>query len=338
VAGIAVVVAAVVLAANALNPVGRPHPGPAAAPTQSPLAQPRVNVLLLGSDAGPDRVGIRPDSIVIASIDTGTGATTLIDLPRNLQHVPFPAGTPMAARYPSGFACADQSCLLNGLWQFGATAARDVRNPAHGYYARYPNPGLRATIDGVEGVTGLRIDRYLLLDLRGFVALVDAVGGVEVDVRHRLPIAGHVGANGEPAGATGYLQPGRQHLNGYQALWFVRSRSDTGEADRMLRQRCMLVALARQLDPLTVLRSLPELLGALRDDVVTDLPLSRLDDWVTLLRRVHQADVTSLVLPAPAQPDFPRLRQQVRHAIEGGPGPSGTGRSQGGAQPAADRC
>lgn len=57
--------------------------------------KPRVNILLLGGDAGPDRTGTRTDSVILASIDTQTGDTTLFSLPRNTARMPFPAGSPL---------------------------------------------------------------------------------------------------------------------------------------------------------------------------------------------------------------------------------------------------
>ena len=57
---------------------------------------PRVNLLLLGSDAGDDRIGVRTDSMMVASIDTKTGDTVLFGLPRNLERVPFPASNPLS--------------------------------------------------------------------------------------------------------------------------------------------------------------------------------------------------------------------------------------------------
>ncbi len=73
--------------------------------------QPRVNVLLIGSDAGADRTGVRPDTMILASIDTASGNTVLFSLPRSLQHAPFAGGTPGArpgrtvTGAPTGPAC-----------------------------------------------------------------------------------------------------------------------------------------------------------------------------------------------------------------------------------------
>ena len=80
---------------------GKPQPGQA----DPWVNTPRVNVLLIGSDAGADRDGVRTDSPILASIDTHTGDAVLFGIPRNLQHVPFPPGTPMAEQYPDGFYC-----------------------------------------------------------------------------------------------------------------------------------------------------------------------------------------------------------------------------------------
>ncbi len=63
----------------------------------------RVNVLLLGGDGGEGREGVRTDTVIVASIATDTGATTLFSLPRNLEDLPFPADSPLGAIYPEGF-------------------------------------------------------------------------------------------------------------------------------------------------------------------------------------------------------------------------------------------
>src|SRR6478736_6976718 len=64
--------------------------------------QSRVNILLLGSDAGVGRTGTRTDSMIVASIDTKSGRTALISLPRNLQRVPLPKSSPLRGLYPRG--------------------------------------------------------------------------------------------------------------------------------------------------------------------------------------------------------------------------------------------
>ena len=169
----------------------------------------RYNVLLLGGDSGADRWGMRPDSITVASIDEETGHTILFGLPRNMQNFPFPEGSVMAEQFPDGYDCDD--CYLNSLSTFAADNKQ--------LFAEHDNPGVEATIEGVEGITGLDINYYAMVNLEGFRSLVTAVGGLELNVRDRIPIGG----GGGPV--TGYIEPGVKRLDGFETLWFARSRS-----------------------------------------------------------------------------------------------------------------
>jgi LCP family protein required for cell wall assembly len=172
--------------------------------TSAPL-QGRYNILLIGSDSGPDRIGIRPDSLTVASIDANTGRTVLVSLPRNLQNVPFRKDSPMRTLYPNGYNCGSP-CLINA-----------VHTAAEGRKDLYPDskhPGLDATIDAVEGATDLKVNYYVMVNLKGFRSLVDAVGGVEVDVKTRIPMFGDTTLYKQE-----YIEPGKQVLNGKEALW-----------------------------------------------------------------------------------------------------------------------
>src|SRR3954447_8425796 len=281
---------------------------------------PRVNVLLIGSDAGADRVGVRTDSILLASVNTHTGDTVIFGLPRNLQHVPFPAGTPMAAQYPDGYWCPDQSCLLNALWQYGVQSAANPQSRAYAYYRRLKSPGLHATLDAVQSVTGLTVNDYLLLDLAGFSGFVNAVGGVDVNVKRPIPIAGHEDAAGHQVGVKGYIQPGRRHLNGYNALWYARSRSDSSDYDRMQRQRCVISALSAQTNPVTLARGFPDLARTIQKDISTSVNLHDLGSWVTLAQRIKKGHIRSLPFTnsviSTGHPDFEKIRQLVEKALE----------------------
>jgi LCP family protein required for cell wall assembly len=284
----------------------------------------RENVLLLGTDAATDNGSgtTRPDSIVVASIDTHTGDTLLVSLPRNLQRVPFPPGSPGERAFPQGFHCVNAQqvnadCLLYALWTWGQDHPQD--------YPGDPHPGLTATRQGVEQVTGLTIDDWLVLDLRGFARVVDAVGGVDVTITRRLPIGGDAA---HPV-ASDWLEPGRQHLDGYHALWFARSHWSSSDYDRMARQRCLVSALARQVDAGTVAARLPALIGALRGDVLTSVTLSDLPRWVALLQRIRSGRIRTLVLTDqvinPVHPDVPLIRQLVRSGVTGSPLPAASG-------------
>ncbi len=283
----------------------------------------RVNVLLIGSDAGADRIGIRPDTLILASINTQTGDTALLSLPRNLQKVPFPPGTQQAAQYPDGYDCVDGNgvaqCLLNAFWTFGEEHWQD-------YYRDEPDAfhaGLRATSEAVEQVTGLPVDQYAMVNLRGFMQFVSAIGGITVNVTERLPIGG----SSENPVASDWIKAGaNQHLDGYRALWYARSRWSTDDYDRMRRQRCVIAAVVEQADPARVALAFPQIAAAAKDNITTGIPLADLSAWVQLSQKVKGAQVHSLAFTSsvidPQDPDIAKMRQLVAEAINPAPKPS----------------
>ncbi len=275
--------------------------------------QGRYNVLLLGGDAGADRWGLRPDSITVASIDAETGRTVLFGLPRNLQNVPFPAGSVMHRHFRHGFNCSD--CYLNGIYTW-----------ASGHPQLFPgvkDPGVYATTQAVEATTGLRINYYVLIDMRGFRDLVDAVGGVTVNVTERLPIGGVGGP------ITGHIPPGRRHLNGYQALWFARSRATSDDYSRMARQKCVMNAMLHQLSPQQVLTHFSQIAKAGQQVLSTSIPASEVGRFVTLAAKARSLPIRSVSFVPPRvngyDPDFGLIRRMVRSAIKRAEHPAGSG-------------
>jgi polyisoprenyl-teichoic acid--peptidoglycan teichoic acid transferase len=266
----------------------------------------RYNVLLLGGDAAEQRAGLRPDSITVASIDAESGRTVLISLPRNLQKVPFPSHSPLHDRFPQGYRCPEGSCMLNAIYTY-ASEHRDL-------YPGVENPGAQATKEAVEGATGLKINYWVLIDLKGFESLVDAVGGITMDVYRRVPIGG---------GSTkiqGYVEAGRnRHLSGYEALWFARSRSDSSDYDRVLRQKCVMRAMLNQFDPLTVLTKFNSIAAASREVVATDIATSEIGTMIDLAFKAKALPVSSVAMMPPMinpnSPDFDKVRRTVKMKI-----------------------
>ena len=273
--------------------------------TRTEAVDGRYTVLLLGGDAGRTRIGLRPDSITLASVDAGTGDTVLFSLPRNLENVPFPKGSPAAKALPRGWSCGDR-CLINGLYTWG------VEHPELFPGAR--DPGAEAMKQAVSAVLGVTVNYYVLIDLRGFQSLVDAMGGIDVVVGSRVPIGGGT----HPV--VGYIQPGRRHLDGYRALWLARSRHGSADYARMARQRCVMTAMLDQLDPATVLARFEDIAAASKNVVRTDIPSSRLGTFVDLAVKAKRRPVTSVQfvppLIRPAYPDYRLIRDRVESALE----------------------
>jgi LCP family protein required for cell wall assembly len=276
----------------------------------------RVNLLLLGSDAGRDRTGARTDVIVIASIDKATGRTALISLPRNLQQIPLRPGTRLARAYPGGF---------RDFW-FGLYTAVE-RNPALWPGVSAKRAPAAAMADTVGYVTKLPIDRYVVINMAGFRRLINALGGVTLRVRsgdgQPIPIGGSHNVGGRVLSRPhGQIPLGKQHLGGEQALWYVRSRFNAGDAERQARQRCFLTALARQAEPTSVARTVRRFTAASRQIMLTNVTRAELADLVALARqdaRTARIDrVTILdVVGSSYHPNIRAIRHRVAGVVSG---------------------
>ncbi len=275
--------------------------------------RPRVNILLLGGDGGVDREGVRTDSMIVASVDTETGDTVLFSLPRNLEDAPFPPRSSLAKAYPHGFTGPGDvgNWLLNAVY-------RMVPQEHPGLLGATDNEGADALKMAVSQILGLQVDYYVLINLNGFVELVDALGGITVNVSEPAPIGGNHDLNVPP---TGYIQPGPdKHLNGFQALWFARGRWTTDDYDRMERQRCVIDAVIQQANPQNLLLRYQQIAAAGKRIARTDLPQRLLPALVDLGLKVKDAKVSSVVFQPnahfdPASPDFAYMRSVVQKAL-----------------------
>jgi len=272
----------------------------------------RVNMLLLGSDAGSDRIGTRTDSMIVASINPQTGDTLLFSLPRNLENVPFPKSNPLYKLYPQGYNCGPPDCLLNGVWTLAEGNSK--------LFGRDPNPGLTTVRGVIQEITGLRLDYTTVINLEGFQSLVDAMGGVDVTITEKLPIGGHLNASGQLVNVDAWIQPGAQHLDGYHALWFARSRLASDDYNRMRRQRCLVGKILDQVNPVSMLQKYPALAQVAKNNITTNVPADDLPAWMELVRRIQGASIRSLTFTIeninPGHPDFARIRSMIQEALD----------------------
>lgn len=286
------------------------------APPEPPVDG-RYNIMLLGVDAGPDREGLRPDSITVVSVDATTGAAAMIGLPRNLEDVPFPDGSPLQAKYPNGYGaddgCEVDVCLLNSIYTEVSLVSPEM-------YPDAKDPGLAAVRDAVEGVTGLTIQYYVLIDMQGFIDLVDSLGGIDVTVAEAVPIH----TDDTFTEVAEWIGPGVVHLDGYHALWYARSRHDTTDYDRMQRQHQLQQAIIEQFTPANVLSKFQAVAAAGARLVETDIPQSMLGVFVDLAGKTREQPITQLELTPvndvdPEYPDYAYIRQLVADATAPAP-------------------
>ncbi|MBW0118108.1 LCP family protein [Pseudonocardia abyssalis] len=284
---------------------------------------PRVNLLLVGSDAGPDRTGTRTDTMMVASIDTTSGRTTLFSLPRNIAYAQFPPGSPMAEEFPDGF---HDSAGPSGNYYLNAVYAYGHEYPDLAPAGPTDDPGLNLLHQTISYMLGLDLDYFVELDMAGFAAIIDSLGGVRVDVGpDRIPIGG-ISPTGRAVPPTGYIEPGVQQLSGEDALAFARSRTNSTDYVRMGRQRCLLQNILDQNQPTELLTNFQSIATATTDSVSTDIPQQALPALLSVADGPIQLESVAFDpnLPDPDQsdgrfntgdPNFDLMREVVQDAI-----------------------
>ena len=293
------------------------------------------NVLLLGADSGLGRDSMRYDSISVVSVNAETGKTTIFGIPRDMPHVPFAPG-PMHDLYPDGLqAHDDEECG----WGSGINQLTNAVETCHTGPSLYPEatkhgsrPAVEATKDAAEGVLGIKIPYYVFLDMNDFAKLIDALGGVDIDVKERLP-EGNVpewgNSDNAEEWATGWIEAGQQRMNGDTAQWYARSRYTTSDFDRMRRQRELQDALLKQFTPQNVLTHFNEIAAAGTSAVDTDLPQDKLPEFFDLIMKAKQQKLTTIDLtPANGvdefEPDWNDIHAKVKAALHPEPSPTPT--------------
>jgi LCP family protein required for cell wall assembly len=236
----------------------------------------RVNVLLVGVDKLPDRSASLTDTMIVASLDPVGKTVSMLSLPRDMVNVPLGNGDVYGPK-------------LNSLLSFAE------RNPE-----TFPKGGMRTLEDAVGALLDIPIHYYARIDFIGFIAMVDAVGGVDIDVK-RLLRAKHY--DGYGLTTKGFrLTKGIHHLTGAEALAYARIRKGQGETDftRAGRQQEVIVALRSSVaSGGSLFWRLPTLLDAVANTIRTDVPTTRLPELAAIVDEVGARNVVRVVIGHP---------------------------------------
>ena len=271
--------------------------------------QERLNVLLLGGDAGPGRRGVRTDTIIVASLEPKTGHAALFSVPRNMARVPFPEQLDV-------WECDCFPGIINALWKYGTDHPEKFSGPGP--------PGAEALKLAIAELTGLTIHYYALVNLQGFVDVIDALGGIDITIPTRLFDSDYPHEDGGREVID--IQPGKHHLDGHTALAYARSRQQSDDYSRMNRQHCVLQAVVAQADPVTVIRVFPDIANSIKNNVTTDIPLERLPDLIALLPKLNADELISIRLVPPRYtgprtpegyntPDLTVIREHIKAVV-----------------------
>jgi len=227
----------------------------------------RVNLLLIGTDVTVGRRRqilpiSRADSLLLVSLDPETNKANALSVPRDTRAAIPGVGV----------------TKINAAYAFGG-------------------PGL--TIRTVEDLLGVKIDFYVKLGPKSFARLVDAIGGVEIDVEKNMRY------RDTWQDLTINLKKGRQVLNGGQAEGYIRFRHDSmGDIGRVERQQKVLLALFAKLkNPAMVVRA-PQLIRAFTENTQTNLTLQELMALGMFTVRLETADIRTETLPGGFTPNF----------------------------------
>ena len=283
------------------DPSGSDEPTEAPTATTEPTAEPslgtaapavsippwdgkeRLNILLIGADKQGG--GHRTDTLITVSIDPVTKKVAMFSLPRDTVDTPVPPG---AAR---------------SLW------GREYRQKINSFYTNnvrrsdiWPGKesvrGYNALKAMMSELYGLDVKYFVEVDFDGFKQVVDAVGGVTVNVQ--TPVVDDFYPIGVNRNTRLYIPSGIQHMNGSQALRYARSRNSSSDFDRGARQQRILLSMREQADPAILLPRLPELIDALKASVKTDIPLDQIPKLLGLATEIDTRDIRSYVWTPPS--------------------------------------
>jgi LCP family protein required for cell wall assembly len=250
--------------------------------------------------------------MVVVSVDVASGRAALFGIPRNLENVPLPPESAAA------FANGRYPFLLNSLYVYA------VQHPK-----QFPGgdaAGFRAVSGAIQELVGQPLDGAIVVNLNGFVDLVQAVGGLWIDIPYSLYDDHYPKPDG-----SGYIEisfkAGCQHLDGERALEYARSRHQDSDYGRMRRQQRVLVALAHELDPIALLPQVPKLLDIAQDNLWTTIDQNEIANLAVLAARVDSAKIGQVMIEPPVYPEvldtaaIRHVRQTVRNIFNADSGP-----------------
>jgi LCP family protein required for cell wall assembly len=264
----------------------------------------RLNIALLGSDMRPDQeeldptspryLGHRTDIMIVVSINPQPPYdVALLPVPRFLSNFEMPEGYGVPRSL-------DDWDWIGHVWRRAEDVAPEL-------YPGPGRPGANAVKTALGGLFDIPIHYYTLFTVGGFIDIVDAFGGVTIDVPTRIVDRNYDTAD-DHEGATRVtmvIEEGTQHLDGYHALAYARIRSKSHEFARMYRQRCIISALIEQTNPVTLMLNFDDVAAAIKDNVLTDIPQESLVDFVDMLPNLETENFTTLPIDTSYEIDAP---------------------------------
>ena len=320
------------------TPVGTPSTTPTPLPSLANPYNDRLNLLLVGTDAGPDRPGGRTDTMILLSVDIPTGRAAMIGFPRNMTNVPIedPSGNNQFNRlwsdpFPPGNGDPSQSLITN-MWQFAKDNPSKFYTPTDACQQNDPNldaclanaRGYRALSGAIQNLSGVQIHGVISVNLTAFRELVDAVGGIWMNIPEAVyDDAYPVGAGDTESPHVIDIPAGCHWLNGVYALAYARSRHQDSDYQRMRRQQSVLQAVRRQFNPMDLLTRLDELLGVASTNLWTTIDRNDIPLLAQIAARVNADAIYNVrITPGQGYPsqlsdtEIKSIRSRIQHIFD----------------------
>ena len=219
------------------------------------VAKDKATVMIMGVDERADDVG--SDTLMIATLDPDKNQAALLSVPRDTR----------------------------------------VKIKGHGFdkiNAAYAYGGRKLTQETIESLLNTHIDHYIKINVHGFTKIIDALGGIDIDVEKRMYYEDPWDDDG---GLYIDLQPGMQHMDGKTAITYVRYRDEEGDIGRIKRQQNFMKAVMDKLVSPTIIPKLPAIVSAVSDSVETDMSVSEILSFLGTLQDAKDNGLKSEMLP-----------------------------------------
>lgn len=220
------------------------------------VAKDKATVMIMGVDEREDDVG-RSDTLMIATLDPEKNQAAILSVPR------------------------DTRVKIRGY-------GFDKINAAYAYGGR------KLTQETIENLLNTHIDHYIKINIHGFTKIIDALGGIDIDVEKRMYYEDPWDDDG---GLYIDLQPGMQHMDGKTAITYVRYRDEEGDIGRIKRQQNFMKAVMDKLVSPTIIPKLPSIVSAVSDSVETDMSVSELLSFLGTLQEAKDNGLKSDMVP-----------------------------------------
>ena len=219
-------------------------------------AKDKATIMIMGVDERDDDVG-RSDTLMIASIDPKTNQASLLSVPRDTR----------------------------------------VKIKGHGFdkiNAAYAYGKEKLSQDTVENLLGVNIDHYVIINTKSFKKIIDAIGGIDIDVPKRMHYEDPWDDDG---GLIIDFQPGMQHMDGAKAVTYVRYRDEEGDLGRIRRQQDFMRACMDKIVSPAIIPKLPSVIKEVMDSIQTDLTFRQLLEFAGTLKQSKENGLKTDMVP-----------------------------------------